>query len=707
MICDQSAIEVAGADEGFKTRDLSLFSSSQYENVLRPRDVIRMTGCTDASPGGEESFQAIDGNTNTKYLNFCRSSSNDRGFQVATTPSVITAISMTTANDNPGRDPKNWKVRGSSDGGTSFKDIAQGSFAKTAERFSTQIIPFQNSISYNTYWVTFETWEDTCMQVAEVQLMRAKTYCDEPKCTQAVWDTNAGGHTCGSRISWVQSALGYSVSAACSLVSSEFPNICLCRPSSCSSEMNGGLCPNMLQSSGNVCSLLMQGDGNLVIYNSQWQATWASNTNGRGLGAPYSFFTQPDGNVVVYDRVKTRIWVSGTNGMGIPPFKLEIRDDCNLVLYDKYSAIWDARQGILGEASANSNEQGTCTAVVGVYPPREPGNPIHSVQVDGIVSCKLECMKRTDCVLFILNSATEGGTCKLYNGMNPGGRHFLGGNNAYGRCTKPSISNGLSNVYIMNAGVGGYLSTRDINPLMKRDGDSWERWTIVKSSHDGTKYNIKDNRGRYLSAQQSGLVEFRTWDGTWERWDIKRVSDTSVIIRGDHGMFLTANKGGWIFANAIKADSWEEWKITNNNDVKGEGPDGEFTLAGTVLIPVLIAAAVVAPPVAGAAATLSGSSLGSIYTASVISMVSTGLIKFLSSVVAFSLVKQGLMVDPKFTRVATAPIAHAALFEACLTETCKKMPCWGSNTRCAAGSTCNNCCNGSRYVWQWAGDHCW
>lgn len=32
-------------------------------------------------------------------------------------------------------------------------------------------------------------------------------------------------------------------------------------------------------------------------------------------------------------------------------------------------------------------------------------------------------------------------------------------------------------------------------------------------------------------------------------------------------------------------------------------------------------------------------------------------------------------------------------------------PCWGTNTRCFA-TACVNCCNGYRWVWEWAGDHC-
>ncbi|KAL7438597.1 hypothetical protein ACHAXM_006398 [Skeletonema potamos] len=28
-----------------------------------------------------------------------------------------------------------------------------------------------------------------------------------------------------------------------------------------------------------------------------------------------------------------------------------------------------------------------------------------------------------------------------------------------------------------------------------------------------------------------------------------------------------------------------------------------------------------------------------------------------------------------------------------------RMPCWGTDTRCLGGTTCNSCCNGSHYVW--------
>jgi hypothetical protein len=139
-------------------------------------------------------------------------------------------------------------------------------------------------------------------------------------------------------------------------------------------------------------------------------------------------------------------------------------------------------------------------------------------------------------------------------------------------------------VYIMNAGVGGYLSSRDINPLIKRDGQKWEKWSIQKS---GSKYTIQDHRCRCLTARASGLVEFRTWLSSWEKWEIMRVSGDAVSIKSHHGRYLKADKSGFVFANAGSANDWEEWRITNNNDIKGSGPDGEWVIGGAVAIVAL------------------------------------------------------------------------------------------------------------------------
>ena len=62
-------------------------------------------------------------------------------------------------------------------------------------------------------------------------------YCGCDSCTQLVWNTiatdSSGSHSCGGRITWLQSAEGYSEDTACAKVASEFPDLCLCDPNSC------------------------------------------------------------------------------------------------------------------------------------------------------------------------------------------------------------------------------------------------------------------------------------------------------------------------------------------------------------------------------------------------------------------------------------------------------------------------------------------
>ncbi|KAL5697712.1 hypothetical protein ACHQM5_028829 [Ranunculus cassubicifolius] len=55
----------------------------------------------------------------------------------------------------------------------------------------------------------------------------------------------------------------------------------------------------------------MQTDGNLVVYDYNNRAMWASNTN-RAI-ASYYLSLQCDGNLVIYTPGGTAIWATGTN----------------------------------------------------------------------------------------------------------------------------------------------------------------------------------------------------------------------------------------------------------------------------------------------------------------------------------------------------------------------------------------------------------
>jgi CHAP domain len=61
-------------------------------------------------------------------------------------------------------------------------------------------------------------------------------------------------------------------------------------------------------------SVNMQGDGNLVMYTSAAKPVWASNTAGTGSGN--HLVMQNDGNLVIYTNAGTPVWASNTSGGG-------------------------------------------------------------------------------------------------------------------------------------------------------------------------------------------------------------------------------------------------------------------------------------------------------------------------------------------------------------------------------------------------------
>jgi hypothetical protein len=91
-----------------------------------------------------------------------------------------------------------------------------------------------------------------------------------------------------------------------------------------------------LDSPNGKVSLVMQGDGNLVlIRTSDGKALWASNTDGRPVNRAVM---QGDGNFVCYDTSGHARWASNTDNH--PGTYLVLQDDGNLVLYQNANAIW-------------------------------------------------------------------------------------------------------------------------------------------------------------------------------------------------------------------------------------------------------------------------------------------------------------------------------------------------------------------------------
>jgi hypothetical protein len=92
-----------------------------------------------------------------------------------------------------------------------------------------------------------------------------------------------------------------------------------------------------LFSNNGFLNLVMQPDGNLVLYRTQFdRALWATNTEGNPVTHA---IMQPDGNLVAYGADGTSYWATGTNGH--PGVWAVLKDDGNFVIYDaEGNALW-------------------------------------------------------------------------------------------------------------------------------------------------------------------------------------------------------------------------------------------------------------------------------------------------------------------------------------------------------------------------------
>jgi chitinase len=95
-----------------------------------------------------------------------------------------------------------------------------------------------------------------------------------------------------------------------------------------------------VSSSSGRFHLIMQSDGNLVLYDGS-SPIWATGTwNLPAAGRPTHADMQTDGNLVLYNDANQAAWATGTFGSFVNPY-LEVQDDGNLVIYHNgRSPIW-------------------------------------------------------------------------------------------------------------------------------------------------------------------------------------------------------------------------------------------------------------------------------------------------------------------------------------------------------------------------------
>ncbi|GHG01891.1 discoidin domain-containing protein [Thalassotalea marina] len=131
---------------------------------------------------GEAESKAFDGDVNTKWLDHndwagAPSSEDPSWVQVDFTEAVaVNELAITSANDAPNRDPENFDILASNDGGATWTLLGSWLGESFDERFERKVFGFANSLAFTTYRlnITKNKGDDTLMQVAEIELIGPK-----------------------------------------------------------------------------------------------------------------------------------------------------------------------------------------------------------------------------------------------------------------------------------------------------------------------------------------------------------------------------------------------------------------------------------------------------------------------------------------------------------------------------------------------------
>lgn len=164
---------------------------SPLQDVTQPTDSIVVYQPNGGNfPGGEPPANAINNNT-TKYLNFGSNGGSPYGGPTGfiVTPAIgrttVSGLRFYTANDAAERDPADYVLEGSNDGGTTWSAVSSGPLSLPAARnaaaldiaplsLAMQQVLFANNQAFSMYRVSFpnvKTADANAMQIGEVEIL--------------------------------------------------------------------------------------------------------------------------------------------------------------------------------------------------------------------------------------------------------------------------------------------------------------------------------------------------------------------------------------------------------------------------------------------------------------------------------------------------------------------------------------------------------
>ncbi|GIF12695.1 GH92 family glycosyl hydrolase [Actinoplanes teichomyceticus] len=128
--------------------------------------VTEVTASAENAPN-ETAVKLADGDTSTKWLAF--SPTGWAAYRLAT-PATVVKYSLTSANDAPGRDPRDFVLQGSADG-AGWTDLDRRTGQSFSGRFATNTYTFTNTTPYAYYRLTITANSgDSLIQLADWDL---------------------------------------------------------------------------------------------------------------------------------------------------------------------------------------------------------------------------------------------------------------------------------------------------------------------------------------------------------------------------------------------------------------------------------------------------------------------------------------------------------------------------------------------------------
>ena len=136
------------------------------------RDQVTAVTASAENAPGETAERVNDGDVNSKWL--ARESTGWIRYELSA-PVAVVHYALSSANDSPERDPRDWQLQGSHDG-TDWTTLDTQSNQDFSERFQTKEYRFDNDEAYESYRLDITANHgDGLTQLAELQLSDGDT----------------------------------------------------------------------------------------------------------------------------------------------------------------------------------------------------------------------------------------------------------------------------------------------------------------------------------------------------------------------------------------------------------------------------------------------------------------------------------------------------------------------------------------------------